>query len=97
MADLTPDDELILRMADTIMGHIHVSIPRVETMKAIRTELLALGWRAPGPPTEEEVERAAIAHCKAHGRRWESLIGRQYDVHRALAHAALTAVFGRPE
>ena len=54
-----------------------------------RAELIALGFRAPGPPTEEEVERAARANIDP--RTDPS------DVERRRARAALTAALGRPD
>ena len=55
--------------------------------------------RAPGPPTEEEVERAAAAICDA--RLWPGAWIKANEVEsdnlRHEARAALTAALGRPD
>ena len=96
MADLTPDEDLILRMADTVIDHIHENVPKEKTAATIRTELLALGWRAPGPPTEGEVERAARVKAGP-GSRWEALPSVVRGLFLAQAREELTAALWRPE
>ena len=55
--------------------------------------------RAPGPPTEEEVERAAAVLAIEDGRDWEKPVIREIygERYAGLARAALTAALGRPE
>ncbi len=55
--------------------------------------LLALGWRAPGQATEEEVERAARVLALEDGREWDKPVIREIyrERYEALARAALNA------
>lgn len=70
-----------------------------------RAELIAHGWRAPGPPTEEEVERAVGPTAAALAAVYGSPLGHLSPTHvelyerdaRVAARAALTAALGRPE
>ncbi len=86
---LTPDADLILRITDAIMDHIHEGVSTAETAAAIRAEMVALGWRAPGPATEAEVERAARANIDS------SRTGPPSGVELRRARAALNAALNQ--
>lgn len=62
-----------------------------------KAALIALGWRAPGPPTPEAVERAAtFLMSDLSGCKWEDAEEGAREVHRTLARAALTAALTAP-
>lgn len=94
---LTPDADLILRITDAIMDHIHEGVSTAETAAAIRAEMVALGWRAPGPATEAEVERAARAGYAAEypHHRWGLLPKGLKQGMREYARAALNAALNQ--
>ncbi len=72
MADLTPEQrkaaasedawDLINAISDPVLDAIHHGESGLRCADSIKSALIALGWRAPGPATEAEVERAARAN-----------------------------------
>lgn len=88
-----PDDWEAIAASKSRLG-----IARQQARDDVAT-MLTLGFRAPGPPTEEEVERAAAAICDA--RLWPGAWIKANEVEsdnlRHEARAALTAALGRPE
>ena len=60
------------------------------------SEILALGWRAPGPPTGEEVEMEAMAAYAYEfpGESWACLHHSCREIFRESARAVLTAASG---
>lgn len=91
MADLTPaDKDLLLAMTDVIADYLNDWMQREEAVARVRAELIAHGFRAPGPQTEEEVERAARVKAGP-GSRWEALPSVVRGLFLAQAREELTA------
>lgn len=88
-------DEQIEAATDTLLRAYNrsfsadISARRVPMRTALRA-LIALGWRAPGPPTDEEVERAARVKAGP-GSRWEALPDVMRGLYRTEAREELTA------
>ena len=85
-----PDDWEAVAASKSRLG-----IARQQARDDVAT-MLALGWRAPGPPTEGEVERAARVKAGP-GSRWETLPSVVRGLFLAEAREELTAALGRPE
>lgn len=103
MADMTPeqrDAENLMDLAgllDMALESAEIEPPVSDDWADVLAEaVVEAGWRAPGPPTEEEVERAARVKAGP-GSRWETLPSVVRGLFLAEAREELTAALGRPE
>lgn len=101
MADLTPEQRakavkaIARAMAENAIRCANGD-PATGPATAALDAVLTLGFRAPGPPTEGEVERAARVKAGP-GSRWEALPSVVRGLFLAQAREELTAALGRPE